>query len=326
MSPFATFPVSCSSTLHPCVPYPAALFCVLTRSAAPSLPPLHLSSLHLSATNHNLFTTPRAHSTTLLAPIADLFIPDNAEGWRLWFETRIAQRISHSLTRWAPHSLGLIDVILRAERSCLEKQNVTEVALFFIFWRRAKRQRTGFTVSLAAGCDERQQVAHLLMMENSCGRFIGLWERAAWTSLSFSLSESYQSKTGSETARRPPKKEKSEKTQTDLGQSREREQVRRGVGERVEVQQVLFFWMQAPTCRCLNDITERSAAPRANRKETAETQHVRSRAGRRVKPRCGTCRSPLRPGFKLSVSDLAIWDDAQIEDGEGFNAKMRSVE
>lgn len=38
------------------------------------------------------------------------------------------------------------------------------------------------------------------------------------------------------------------------------------------------------------------------------------------------CRSPLRPGFKLSVSDLAIWDDAQIEDGEGFNAKMRSVE
>lgn len=46
------------------------------RSVAPS----HLSSLHLPATNHNLFTTPRAHSTTLLAPIADLFIPDNAEG------------------------------------------------------------------------------------------------------------------------------------------------------------------------------------------------------------------------------------------------------
>lgn len=34
----------------------------------------------------------------------------------------------------------------------------------------------------------------------------------------------------------------------------------------------------------------------------------------------------LRPGFKLCVSDLAIWDDAQIEDGEGFNAKLPPVE
>lgn len=82
------------------------------RSVAPS----HLSSFHLPATNHNLFTTPQAHSTTLLAPIADLFIPDNAEGWRLWFETWFAECISHGLTAWAPHSLGLIDVILsRAE-------------------------------------------------------------------------------------------------------------------------------------------------------------------------------------------------------------------
>lgn len=144
------------------------LLCVLLCSVAPS----HLSFLHLPATNHNLFTSPRAHSTTLLAPIADLFIPDNAEGWRLWFETRFAECISHGLTAWAQHSLGLIDVTLsRAEllRAAsvkwsffLKKKNHAKR------WQKKRRYSAQhFTANLAAGRDERQQVAHLLMGENS---------------------------------------------------------------------------------------------------------------------------------------------------------------
>lgn len=106
--------LSAGSSPHfpPCsffLPRPPAPLCALLHSVAPS----HLSSLNLPATNHNLLTTPRAHSTTLLAPIADLFIPDNAEGWRLWFETQFAGCISHGLTAWAQHSLGLIDVTRR---------------------------------------------------------------------------------------------------------------------------------------------------------------------------------------------------------------------
>ena len=140
------------------------LLCVLLCSVAPS----HLSSLHLPATNHNLFTSPRAHSTTLLAPIADLFIPDNAEGWRLWFETRFAECISHGLTAWAQHSLGLIDVTL--SRAELLRAASVKWSFFFFFKtmqrddkkkRRYSAQR--FTANLAAGRDERQQVAHLLM-------------------------------------------------------------------------------------------------------------------------------------------------------------------
>lgn len=109
--PYSRFPTLLPSVLTLLALSPA-LLCVLLCSVASS----NLSFLHLLATNHNLFTTPRAHSTTLLAPIADLFIPDNTEGWRLWFETRFAECISHGLAAWAQHSLGLIDVIL----SCTE--------------------------------------------------------------------------------------------------------------------------------------------------------------------------------------------------------------
>lgn len=79
--PFQQVPLL--TTLYP--PSSSSILCVLPHSVAPPTPS-HLSFLHLPTTNHNLFTTPWAHSTTLLARIADLFIPDNAEGWRLWFD------------------------------------------------------------------------------------------------------------------------------------------------------------------------------------------------------------------------------------------------
>lgn len=84
--PSLPFPVLALSSGSPLPSLPSTFRPILRPwlSLAPhSAAPSHLSSLHLPATNHNLFTTPRAHSTTLLAPIADLFIPDNAEDWRL---------------------------------------------------------------------------------------------------------------------------------------------------------------------------------------------------------------------------------------------------
>lgn len=66
--------VAALSFLHSLPFFKVSLFATL----GPSF--LQLSS----TTNHYLFTTPRAHSTTLLAPIADLFIPDNVEGGCFW--------------------------------------------------------------------------------------------------------------------------------------------------------------------------------------------------------------------------------------------------
>lgn len=182
-----------SSTTFPFSRFLSSLRSILVLLALSSSPspllvaPSHLSSLHLPATNHNLFTTPRAHSTTLLAPIADLFIPDNAEGWRLWFETRFAECISHGLTAWAPHSLGLIDVILSRAELFRAASVKCGWDLFFKpckeMTKKGRYSVKGFTVNLAAWRDERQQVAHLLMVEKAAvGLLICLWGWVGWTS------------------------------------------------------------------------------------------------------------------------------------------------
>lgn len=50
--------------------------------------------------------------------------------------------------------------------------------------KRRRYSAQGFTVNLAAGRDERQQVAHLLMLENSFGPVTDWSLRVVWVSIS----------------------------------------------------------------------------------------------------------------------------------------------
>lgn len=70
--------ISMSSFACLCCPSPVLFSSYLSSAQYSSS---HL--FHLPATNHSLFTTPWVQSTTILAPIADLFILDNAEGCHL---------------------------------------------------------------------------------------------------------------------------------------------------------------------------------------------------------------------------------------------------
>lgn len=82
--------------------------------------------------------------------------------------------ISLGLTAWAPHSLGLIDVKLSRVFFKPRKEMT----------KKKSYSAQGSTVNSAAGQDEKQQVAHLLMVENSCGWLTDCSLRVGWMNIS----------------------------------------------------------------------------------------------------------------------------------------------
>lgn len=207
-----------------------------------------------------------------------------------------AECISHGLTAWAPHSLGLIDLILsQAElfsaafikcgpgpfsfKPCKEITKNRRYSAKGFHGEFSSRARWEATSSTSVDVRKKAAVDWLVSVgrwvNSSLPYFLPLTLSAALNFLHESsnlLSEMIRAFLGYKLAA------KSDWWHRDLffflkRARRDKERNREGVTVgRVKVQRVLFCQKQALTCRGLNDVIQRSAASQLRRKEMGDCE------------------------------------------------------